>query len=479
MKISIISRINKYYSDREALAQLYKFAAPIAFQNLITALLAMAGSVMVGQLGDAPLVAVALAGQIFFLLILVTFGIASGSAMFTAQLWGNRDIENLHKVQGLCLILGLFAALIFFIPSEFFPTQVLSIFSEDVQVIALGSEYLKIIAWAFFLFSVTSGFSAVLRSVGQVKLPMAVNVSALGLNIGLSYVLIFGKFGLPAMGIFGAAWAVVISRAAECLGLVILVYTRKLPVAASLREMTGFNLGFVDKVFKPVLPVILNELLWSLAISTYSVIYARIGTTSIAAMNIVSTVDNLSIVPFMGLSSAAAIIVGNKIGAGKKDEAYTNVGQTLGITLALSILVGGLVLLTNNLVLSFYQVSAEVIFLAHRALIVLGCFLIIRSQNMILVVGMMRSGGDSRYSLFLDGVIIWILGVPMAVLGGFILRLPVYWVYLFVMSEELVKCILGLRRYFTRKWLHDLSQTVQNPVPLEPLGMPVEPKAVE
>jgi Na+-driven multidrug efflux pump len=172
----------------------------------------------------------------------------------------------------------------------------------------------------------------------------------------------------------------------------------------------------------------------------------------------------------MGLSSAIAIICGHKIGAGEKDEAYRDIGRTLGLTVLFSLLVSGAVFLMKGPVISLYKITPDVELYTNRALIILALWIFIRSQNMILIVGMMRSGGDTRYSLFLDGIIIWILGVPMAVLGGFILHLPVYWVYLMVMSEELTKCILGLRRYFSRKWIHDLTENVSLPSPSINIG---------
>jgi Na+-driven multidrug efflux pump len=249
--------------------------------------------------------------------------------------------------------------------------------------------------------------------------------------------------------------------------LVLITYLKKYPIAAKIRELLGFNLTFFVKIFKPVFPVILNELMWSLAVTTYNVVYARIGTPSIAAMNIVATVDNLAMVPFFGLSTAAAIITGHKIGAGERERAYSDVGKILGLTVIFAFSVSAIVLTLKTPIIGLYKITPDVVQYVNRALIVLALWMVVRSLNMVMVVGMMRSGGDTRYSLFLDGIIIWILGVPMAVLGGFILHLPVYWVYLMVMSEELTKCILGLKRYFSRKWIHDLTQTVAI-VPLTP-----------
>ena len=458
-------RVVNYYKDKVFLTKLFQLAAPIALQNLFTGSLNLVGSIMVGQLGDASIAAVGLAGQVFFLLSLVLFGIGSGSAMFTAQLWGNKDIVSLRKVLGMCLIMGMGVAVIFFLSSEFFPSSIMGIFTVDSKVIALGSGYLRIYAWAFLFFSVTSGYAAVLRSIGEVKLPMLIMVSSLALNIGLNYLLIFGAFGFPKLGILGVAISTVIVRVMECLAMVLITYWKKYPVAARIIEYLGFDLHFFQRIIKLVFPVIMNEVLWSLGITAYTIVYARIGTPSIAAMNIVANVDNLALVPFFGLSSAIAIISGHKIGSGNKAEAYQDAGRTMGITAVFAILVSGVILLIKGPIISLYKITPDVSLYADRALIIMAIWLIVRSQNMVLIVGTLRSGGDTRYSLFLDGMIIWILGVPMAILGGFILHLPVYWVYLMVMSEELTKFILGLQRYFSHKWIHDLAQTVSIPSP--------------
>jgi putative MATE family efflux protein len=330
-------------------------------------------------------------------------------------------------------------------------------------VIAQGGEFLRLYAWAFLFFSVSSGYAAVLRSVGEVKLPLVISSVSLAVNIILNYGLIFGKLGLPAMGLQGVALSTVIARAVECCAFVLAVNWRKTPLACGIRELLEFDLHFVCQVFKPVLPVILNEVLWSTAITVYSVVYARIGTPSIAAMNILGTVDNLALVPFFGISGAIAIMVGNKIGEGDSKDAFRYVGRALGLTVVISFLVGALVLAVKASILSFYKVTPDVIRDAGNALIIESIWLCIRSQNMVLIIGALRSGGDTRFSLFLDGIIIWVLGVPLAILGGMILHLPVYWVYLMVMSEEFTKWLVGLWRFFSRKWIHDLTHIAARP----------------
>ena len=458
--MGIIQRTIAFYNDREYFDVLVKIAIPIALQNAVSSSLNMMGSLMVGQKGEVAVAAVGLAGQVFFLLNLLLFGIGSGAAMFTAQLWGKRNIPEIRRVLALALVLGLAAAGVFFILSKFYPELILGIYSKDPAVIELGSEYLSIFAWSFFFFAVTFAYAMTLRSVGEVKAPVIVSISALILNAVLTYGLVFGNFGLPELGVPGAAVALVIARAVECLALVSYTYLSKSPAAATIHDFLKMDLHFIGKVMVPVLPIIANEFLWSMGITTYYVIYARMGTDSIAAMNIVSTIDQLALVVLFGLTSATSVIVGNQIGAGNLNNAYLYGGRSLGLGAALGLIIGVLVILLSPFILSLYQVSPEVIELAQKTLMVASCFIWLRSMNAINIVGNLRAGGDTTYSLLLDGLIIWVLGVPMAYLAAFVLDLPVYLVYLFVMSEEVAKWVLGLGRFFSRRWIHNLTSVV-------------------
>lgn len=422
----------------------------------------MVGVVMIGQLGDAPVAAVGLANQIFFLLNLMLFGITSGSAMFTAQLWGKRDVPNIRKVLGLALTLGLTLSLVFLIIAEFFPARVLSIYSQDADVVALGSDYLRIIGFSFILFAISFCYSAVLRSTGDVQTPLVVTIMALSLNALLSYTLIFGKLGFPIMGVTGAAIAVLASRVVECCVLLWLIYRKRSPAAGKISELFSYDLVFARKVLKPVLPVVANEMLWSTGITAYNVVYARIGTESIAAMNIAGSIEQMAFVLFQGIGHACAILVGNRIGASEEEQAfrYAARSETLGVLGGAAI--GSIILVSANSLLSLYNVSPTVIYYAHRVLTIIGLLLWLRVSNMILFIGVIRSGGDTRFGFLLDGVIIWVVGVPLAFAGAFIFHLPIYWVYLLVMSEEITKWLLGMHRFFSRKWIHNLAQTVRD-----------------
>jgi putative MATE family efflux protein len=450
----------RFFLDGDYFRQLAKYGLPVAFQQVIVALLNMVGVVMVGQKGEAAVAAVGLAGQVFFLLTLVLFGIGSGSAMFTAQLWGRRDIPSLRKVLSLCLVLSLGASLVFFLLSEIFPAPIIAIFSKDAVVIRLGSAYLKVFAWSFLFFTITYIFSVILRSTGNVRLPMFVSISALVVNILLTYGLIFGEFGLPVLGIQGAAVAVVVSRFLECAFLLLLIYGQQSPVAATIRELVAFDFSFIVNVLKPVLPVVLNEFLWSMGVTAYSVIYARMGTGSIAAINMIATIDNLAFAMITGISTSTAIMVGNLIGSGEEEESFRYSVRSLGMGTLTGLLLGGIALLGSNHILALYKVSTVVLENAETILLVFGASLWLRATNSILIVGVLRSGGDTRFCLFVDGLIIWLVGVPAALIGAFVFQLPVYWVYLLAMADEITKCVIGLRRFASRKWIHNLARTV-------------------
>ena len=459
--MSLYKRVVDFYRDPEYFPEVRRIAVPIMIQQAVFSGLNMLAVVFVGQKGDAAVAAVGLAGQISFLLNLVHFGIISGAAMFTAQFWGRQDVTNLRRVLGLCLILALSASLIFFSLAQLFPRQILSIYSRDPQVIELGARYIQTFSWTFLFFAITFSYALVLRSTGDVKTPTTISVIALSISTFLSFALIFGKFGLPELGIQGAAVAAVITRFIECITLLTVTYVKKSPVAASLRELTDFDMNFVRKVIKPMLPVILNELFWSLGITTYNIIYGRMGTASYAAINIVNTIEQIGFVIFIGISNATSVLVGNRIGAGKENEAFVYAGRSLGLGIAGGLIVGLILQMVKWPILSLYNVSPEVIYNASRLINVVSVFLWIRVNNMTIVVGILRAGGDTRFSLFLDGIIIWIVGVPMAFIGAFVLDLPVYYVYLCAMSEEVTKWLIGIPRYRSRKWINNLAKQVE------------------
>jgi len=453
-------QIIAFFSDREYYSRMVSVAVPIALQSFVVSALNMVSSLMIGQLGETAVAAVGLANQIFFLFTLVLFGVNSGAAMFTAQLYGKGDIRNIRRVLGLAIILGQAVALIFLIIAVVFPQVAIGVYSKDPAVIALGGDFLRVFGWSYLFVAITLSFSAILRSIGDVRTPLIVSLSALSLNALLSYCLIFGKFGLPMLGVRGAAVSILIARIVECGAIIGLTYGHRSPIAARLSEMFTLDLPFAQRVLKPVLPVALNELLWSLGITAYNVVYARIGTESIAAMNITSTIDNLALVIFIGIANACAILVGNRIGAGEEQKAFDYAGRSLSLGVIGALVMGGAILAGYPYILALYKVSPQVIDYAQHVLIIVAFLLWVRVSNLILFVGIFRSGGDTRFGLLLDAGSIWAVGVPLALLGAFVFHLPLQWVYLMIMADEVFKWVVGMWRYLSKRWIHNLNQAV-------------------
>ena len=454
-----------FLADPVYFRQLFSVGLPIAAQNFLFSSLNLVGVMMIGQLGETEVAAVGLAGQLSFLFNLILFGVTSGAAMFTAQLWGRRDIPNIRRVLGLCLVLAMGVALSLSLVALVVPEGFLSLYSQDSGVVRLGAEYLRIWGWVFPAIALTAGYGSVLRSIGEVRLPVTISAAALVLTMALTYLFVFGFGPLPAMGVRGAALAALLARLLECAVLLSLVYRWRsealVAVAARPAQMFRISRDFAVRVLRPALPVAINELLWSLGITSYSAIYGRIGTESIAAYNVAATFDGLALVLLIGLAHATAILVGNEIGAGRIDQAYRYALRSWILGLTIGVSMGVLLVTAAPLFLGYYNLSPGALDLIRRLLVMISLFFWVRANNMITYIGIFRAGGDTRFAFVMDGLVIWAVGVPLAALAAFVLHLPIFWVYLFVMSEETIKFAFSLWRLFSKRWIHDLGATLQ------------------
>jgi len=431
-------------------------ALPVAFQQLISAGLNMIDVLMVGQLGETSVAALGLANQIFFLLILFLFGITSGMSIFTAQFWGKGDTEEIRHVLGICLTIAVSVAALVSLAAIAVPDKLMGFYTEDVAVIKLGSDYLRIVGLSYVFTAITVSYIAVLRSITQVTLTVSVAVLALALKTIIAYLFIFGVGGLPALGVRGAALGTCVGWVFQAILLLVLVYVRKTPLAANPLSFFRFERSFLFKVLKTSMPAAINEILWSFGITTYNAVYARIGTDAIAAININATIEELMFVLFIGLGNACSVMVGNKIGAGGKDVAF-EYGRRFTILGVMAALVAGAIVFTmRETVISLYQISPSAAQDLRGLMLVYSLSSWLRIFNFMLFIGALRAGGDTRYAMFMELFSVWMIGVPCALLGGFVLHLPVYGVYAMVLLEEAVKAIVIFRRFISRKWIHDL-----------------------
>lgn len=454
-----------FFRDKDFFRAMLAIAVPVAFQQLISAGLNMIDVLMVGQLGETSVAALGLANQIFFLLILFLFGITSGMSIFTAQFWGKGDIEEIHHVLGICLTIAVSVAALISLAAVLMPERLMSFYTEDAEVIRLGSDYLRIVGLSYVFTAISISYISVLRSITQVTMTVIAAVLALALKTVLAYLFIFGIAGLPALGVRGAALGTCIGWIFESILLVTLVYARKTPLAAHPFSLLRFNRPFLIKVLKTSMPAAINEVLWSVGITSYNAVYARIGTDAIAAVNINATMEELMFVLFIGLGNACSVMVGNKIGAGGKDLAF-EYGRRFTILGVIAALVAGVIVLSlRETVISLYQISPSAAENLRWLMLVYACSSWLRVFNFMLFIGALRAGGDTRYAMFTELFSVWVIGVPSALIGGFVLHLPVYGVYTMVLLEEAVKAVIIFRRYLSRKWIHDLVNVIGDRAP--------------
>ena len=326
--------------NRSFYRTLISLTVPIAIQQLFVAGMGMVDVMLVGQLGDTSVAAVGLATQVYFILSLLYFGMSTGSAIFTAQFWGKHDTESIQKVLSLNLICNFLIGIVFTLISQIMPEAILRLFSSDPLVIRMGSQFLRIFSIGFVFTGLSYAIYVMLRSIERVKIPMVVGGIGLTFSTLLGYLLIFGKMGLPALGINGAAIANTTARILEL--AIIIVVTRSATSRLAVKPKLIFSISsdFIKRYLVTAMPVTINELIWSVGISVYSSIYAHIGTESITATNISTSIENLAFVPFIGLGNACAIMIGKRIGAGEVEHAYQYARRIIILSCVTAIVMG-------------------------------------------------------------------------------------------------------------------------------------------
>lgn len=455
----MMSTIKNMFKDRAFFATLVTIAIPITLQNLIASSVNMLDTFMITSLGEDSLAAVGLANQVFFFYSLIIFGIASGSAIFIAQFWGKRDEKNIKRIIGLALSVSIIIGIIFTIAVLIAPNSIMRVFSSEDKVIKLGVDYLRIVIFSYVVFGVSFTFQIASRSTGNAKMPMVMSIVSFLINLVFNYLLIYGHFGFPRLEVKGAAYATLLARVVELLLVLYSIYSSNGPLRGTIKEFTDWNRDFVIKYFKTSSPVIVNETFWSLGNVLYSVAYAKIGTEAAAAIQILSVVQNLFMVFTRGVGNACTVMVGNRIGADEEEIAIEYANRFLLISAALGLLLGLILIFSSDLILMLFRdLTPQLRHTSKMLLIILGIFFAVKSLNGTIIVGILRSGGDTRFSMMLEMGSVWLAGAPLAFIGSLVLKLPVYLVTPLAYSEEIVKALIGLFRVHSRKWVINVTK---------------------
>ncbi len=438
-----------------------KIALPIAAQSLIGTSLSFVDNIMVGSLGETELAAVGVGLQIYIIYWMFIFGFTSGCSTFFAQFWGAKDIKNVRKTLGFSMMFASIVGVLFFIGAFFFPREIVRLFTNIPEVIDLAAEYTKAGATAFLFVSITQPIYVALRATHQTKLPLYMSIVAFTTNTFLNYMLIFGNFGAPRLGVEGAAIGTAISRLIELVVVIIIVFGRKNIISGKIKEYTGWNREYLGRIFKNASPTVINEVCWGIGTSLYVAAYARVGITEFAAVRAGDIVYNLFVMAAFSLGDAALILIGQKIGQGKLDKVYPMGKILLKLGVITGAALGVVMLILAQPLLGFLNSFTEDgLRFAFYVIIIYAAFFPITIFNGMMITGILRSGGDTRMAMFIEVSTMFLIGVPVAFITALWLGLPIYVVVLCIKLEETFKAYILFRRLRSGKWINNVIKNM-------------------
>lgn len=431
---------------------------PMALQNLINVGVSAADVIMLGGVGETALSGASLAGQVQYIMTLFLFGLTSGATVLTAQYWGKGDRDSIEKILGMAVKAAVFVTALFTVAALAVPEVLMSIFTSDPAVTAEGIRYLRIVAFSYMLMGITQAYLYIMRSVERVIVATVVYLLSLLCNIVLNSIFIFGLMGCPAMGVRGAALGTLCARILE----VILVagYARLFNRDIKLRMKYVIH---TDRILfrdfmRYALPVVVNEVMWGLGTAANTAILGHMGSPAVAANSVAQVARQLATVVSFGLSSAAAIYLGKTIGEKKQEYAREYSKRFILLSIIMGALGGAVILAVSPVAASALSLSVTAKEYLRFMFFVMSYFVVGQAFNTTMVVGIFRSGGDTRFGLILDVTTMWCCSILLGFIAAFVLKLSVPAVYVILMSDEIIKIPITTWRYRKYRWLRDVTR---------------------
>ena len=443
--------------EKSFLAETGKIAIPVTLQVMLQSSFSMVDQIMIGQLGSVSIAGIGLVGKFTSIFNVVTAAIASVAGIMIAQYMGKKDEKEVGRSFYVNLMAALVVAVVFIFISMLFPGQILDIYTKDAATKEAAVGYLRIVALGYIPIVGASLLSTILRCMEKAALPMYASFAAVILNTGLNYILIFGKCGVKPLGVNGAAIATIVSQLVNF--VVMLVLFLKHFRNQGRKLYFSIHLGKTGKqqYLAMLLPVLVNEFLWSLGENVYAAIYGRMGTAECAAMTLTNPIQGLMIGALSGLSQAAGIIIGKELGRKEYDRAYKESKKLMLYGLCGSAVLSVLLIALNRYYVSIYQVEDVVKLAAEQILIAFAIISPVKVQNMILGGGILRSGGKTKYILAIDLIGTWGVGVPVGLLAAFVLKLPIPYVYFLLSLEECVRLMISFVVFRRKDWMRSVE----------------------
>lgn len=435
------------------LRSVVKIAIPVALQSMLQSSFAMIDQLMVGQLGSTAVAAVEAAGRPAFIYSVVVGAVAAIAGIMIAQYLGMKDMEMTDKSLSVNLAVTILLGFLFMVLCLLLAEPIIRIYTADPRILDVGRDYLTRIAWTYLPMGISSILAVMIRCLDKAVYPLYAGIVSAAVNTGLNYILIFGHLGFPELGVAGAAAASVISQfvnLALILGMFCYMRTRKC-------NRYRFSLSLGKEGWRQftlmLLPILINEFLWSVGQNVNTVIYGHIGTGALAAMSMTGPIQGLFIGALSGVSQAAGILVGKRLGAEQYEEAYEESKKLMWYGLIGSLLLSAALILLKGPYVLLYNVESEVQTAAGELLLAFAVLAPVKVANMILGGGIVRSGGKTTYIMIIDMIGTWLVGAPLGLITAFVFHFPVTWVYFILSQEELVRFLITVFVFRSRKWM--------------------------
>lgn len=430
---------------------------PMVVQFFLSSSLNLIDTVMVGRLGERAVAAVGAANQIYYILTFLMTGIASGCGIFISQYHGKGDARQIRHSLGTALLLSPGARSLFFLAALLFPKQLAGIFIDEKPFVQDTAAYLKIVCFSYPLAAVTSTYTPGLKNTGWAVPSMLTSMAGMLTNVALNWLLIFGNWGFPRLGIRGAAIATLIARCVELSVILALAYGGRSVFAVPLRELFGFYKSFFKQLLGPTSHTVANELVWSVGVAAYAVAYGKLGETALSVALVYQTLQSFLSILFYGISSAAIIMIGEELGAGRMEAARVNGRKMLRLSAVLGVAYGALMFSGAGFFAGLFALSEDTTLQIIRTLRVLALPFAAFCVNTVVITGILRSGGDTKIPLLIESILIWCGGVPLTFFACLVLRVPVYLAVLATYVWELPKLLVVLHRMHRGVWLRNVT----------------------
>lgn len=440
-------------------SRMLALAIPIALQNMLASCAGLVDTGMVARLGNVATSAVGIGGKWSFVLQMITFGFCSGGSVLISQYWGAQDHKGVRRAYSLGMGLCLVAAVVYNVAAALFPYEMMCLFTDEEAVRLAGAQYLGTVCWGALPLSFATIANMARRCTEDVRTPLVISGISVCVNTFFNWCLIYGKCGLPQMGLQGAAVATVISQIVQAVLVLWVGLRQKHYTLYGLSELFRIPVEFAKKYFHVALPVICNETLWCVGFNIYAIIYAHQGSENYAAYTLYSSIENLVFVFFVGACNACSIMIGKSIGQGLLEDARAIARKMLAVFAVMGAVLGGALFAIRWPVINLMGVeSAYTAALTAAILAFYCCWCPLRQLNYVLVVGILRAGGDTRISALLDVGVTLLWGAPWCFLLAYVFKVPFMWMVCGTfIAEDVLKLPLCLWRMKSGKWLHTLT----------------------